>query len=65
MLSWLRPWLRPPAGDLQPSSLCPPRHLVFCLLDLLLELLVPEVSDEGFQSRLLQKLSGNPENSAA
>eukprot|EP00066_Takifugu_rubripes_P027134 XP_011616400.1 PREDICTED: LOW QUALITY PROTEIN: sorting nexin-19 [Takifugu rubripes] len=37
------------------------RHLVFCILDLLLELLVPEVSDEGFQSRLLQKLSGTRE----
>lgn len=45
--------------------LCVFRHLVFCLLDLLLELLVPEVSDEDFQNCLLQKLSGNPENSAA
>lgn len=55
--------LAPPTHP--PCSLCPLRHLVFCILDLLLELLVPEVSDEGFQSRLLQQLSGNAESSAA
>lgn len=63
MLAWLRPW---PCPQVHFSLvLCPFRHLVFCILDLLLELLVPEVSDEDFQNRLLLKLSGNAENSAA
>uniref|UniRef100_H3DA50 Sorting nexin 19 n=1 Tax=Tetraodon nigroviridis TaxID=99883 RepID=H3DA50_TETNG len=39
------------------------KHLVFCLLDLLLELLVPEVSDQDFQNRLMEKLSRSPERS--
>ncbi|XP_063763303.1 sorting nexin-19 isoform X2 [Eleginops maclovinus] len=37
------------------------RHLVFCLFDLLLEFLVPEIPEEGFQRSLLQSLSKNPE----
>lgn len=43
------------------QPVCALRHLVFCILDLLLELLVPEVSDQDFQSHLLQKLSRSPE----
>ncbi|XP_034095835.1 sorting nexin-19 isoform X2 [Gymnodraco acuticeps] len=37
------------------------RHLVFCLFDLLLEFLVPEIPMEGFQRSLLHSLSKNPE----
>ncbi|XP_034557352.1 sorting nexin-19 [Notolabrus celidotus] len=37
------------------------RHLVYCIFDLLLEFLVPEVPEEDFQRSLLQTLSKNPE----
>lgn len=37
------------------------RHLVYCILDLLLEFLVPEIPEELFQRSLLQTLSKNPE----
>ncbi|XP_030632683.1 sorting nexin-19 [Chanos chanos] len=37
------------------------RHLVYSIWDLLLEFLVPEVSDEDFQKTLLQSLSKNAE----
>ncbi|XP_073342899.1 sorting nexin-19-like [Pagrus major] len=37
------------------------RHLVYCIFDLLLEFLVPEIPDEDFQRSLLQTLSKNPE----
>ncbi|XP_044059656.1 sorting nexin-19 [Siniperca chuatsi] len=37
------------------------RHLVYCIFDLLLEFLVPEIPEEDFQRRLLQTLSKNPE----
>ncbi|XP_068173240.1 sorting nexin-19 [Antennarius striatus] len=37
------------------------RHLVYCLLDLLLDSLVPEISDKDFQRSLLQTLSKNSE----
>ncbi|KAM9853559.1 sorting nexin-19-like [Aulostomus maculatus] len=37
------------------------RHLVYCIFDLLLEFLVPEIPDQGFQRSLLQSLSKNPE----
>ncbi|XP_038548677.1 sorting nexin-19 isoform X2 [Micropterus salmoides] len=37
------------------------RHLVYCVLDLLLEFLVPEIPEEDFQRSLLQTLSKNPE----
>lgn len=56
--------LRPLVPDLAPPPCpCPRRHLVFCLLDLLLELLVPEVSDQDFQNRLMEELSRSPERS--
>nr|XP_019958354.1 PREDICTED: sorting nexin-19 [Paralichthys olivaceus] len=41
------------------------RHLVYCIFDLLLEFLVPEIPEEDFQRRLLQTLSKNPEKSLA
>uniref|UniRef100_UPI0037E766D1 sorting nexin-19-like n=1 Tax=Semicossyphus pulcher TaxID=241346 RepID=UPI0037E766D1 len=37
------------------------RHLVYCIFDLLLEFLVPEIPEDDFQSGLLQTLSKNPE----
>lgn len=37
------------------------RHLVYCIFDLLLEVLVPETSEEDFQKSLLQSLSKSPE----
>lgn len=37
------------------------RHLVYCILDLLLEVLVPETSEEDFQKSLLQSLTKSPE----
>lgn len=41
--------------------LCSLRHLVFCIFDLLLEFLVPEIPEENFQRSLLQTLGKNPE----
>ncbi|KAM9359451.1 sorting nexin-19 [Symphorus nematophorus] len=41
------------------------RHLVYCIFDLLLEFLVPEIPDEDFQRSLLQTLSKNPEKTLA
>lgn len=35
------------------------RHLVYCIFDLLLEFLVPEIPEENFQRNLLQTLSKN------
>lgn len=37
------------------------RHLVYCIFDLLLEFLVPEIPEENFQRSLLQTLCKNPE----
>ncbi|XP_061923868.1 sorting nexin-19-like [Entelurus aequoreus] len=37
------------------------RHLVYCLCDLLLEFLVPELPEKSFQRSLLQSLAKNPE----
>ncbi|XP_030008505.1 sorting nexin-19-like [Sphaeramia orbicularis] len=37
------------------------RHLLYCIFDLLLEFLVPEIPEEDFQRSLLQTLSKNPE----
>uniref|UniRef100_A0A3P9LXD9 Sorting nexin 19b n=1 Tax=Oryzias latipes TaxID=8090 RepID=A0A3P9LXD9_ORYLA len=37
------------------------RHLVFCLLDLLLDVLVPEAADEAWQRAVLQNPPKNPE----
>ncbi|XP_010755566.3 sorting nexin-19 [Larimichthys crocea] len=37
------------------------RHLVYCIFDLLLEFLVPEIPEEDFQRSLLQTLFKNPE----
>ncbi|XP_013887417.1 sorting nexin-19 [Austrofundulus limnaeus] len=37
------------------------RHLVYCLFDLLLDFLVPELAEESFQRSLLQSLYKNPE----
>ncbi|KAI3354653.1 hypothetical protein L3Q82_019142 [Scortum barcoo] len=37
------------------------RHLVYCIFDLLLEFLVPEIPEEDFQRSVLQTLSRNPE----
>lgn len=37
------------------------RHLVYCIYDLLLEFLIPELPEEDFQRSLLQTLSRNPE----
>ncbi|XP_057694550.1 sorting nexin-19-like [Corythoichthys intestinalis] len=37
------------------------RHLVYCICDLLLEFLVPELPEKSFQRSLLQSLSKNPE----
>ncbi|KAM7413686.1 hypothetical protein PAMA_020866 [Pampus argenteus] len=37
------------------------RHLVYCICDLLLEFLVPEIPEQDFQRSLLQSLSKNPE----
>ncbi|XP_044210056.1 sorting nexin-19 isoform X2 [Thunnus albacares] len=37
------------------------RHLVYCICDLLLEFLVPELPEQDFQRSLLQSLSKNPE----
>ncbi|XP_031734292.1 sorting nexin-19-like [Anarrhichthys ocellatus] len=37
------------------------RHLVYCIFDLLLEFLVPEIPEEDFQRSLLRTLSKNPE----
>lgn len=44
---------------------CHLRHLVYCVFDLLLEFLVPEMPEQDFQMRLLQTLSKNPEKSLA
>ncbi|XP_066518243.1 sorting nexin-19a [Hoplias malabaricus] len=41
------------------------RHLVYSIFDLLLEFLVPESSEEGFQKFLLHSLSGDVETSPA
>lgn len=41
--------------------LCSLRHLVYCIFDLLLEFLVPEIPEENFQRSLLQTLCKNPE----
>ncbi|KAM9317973.1 LOW QUALITY PROTEIN: sorting nexin-19 [Pholidichthys leucotaenia] len=41
------------------------RHLVYCIFDLLLEFLVPEIPDENFQRNLLQSLCKNPEKQLA
>lgn len=41
--------------------LCSLRHLVYCIFDLLLEFLVPEIPEETFQKSLVQTLSKNPE----
>nr|XP_057935806.1 sorting nexin-19-like [Doryrhamphus excisus] len=37
------------------------RHLVYCLCDILLEFLVPELPEQSFQNSLLQSPSKNPE----
>nr|XP_015807572.2 sorting nexin-19 [Nothobranchius furzeri]XP_015807573.2 sorting nexin-19 [Nothobranchius furzeri]XP_015807574.2 sorting nexin-19 [Nothobranchius furzeri] len=37
------------------------RHLVYCIFDLLLDFLVPELPEDDFQRNLLQTLSKNPE----
>uniref|UniRef100_A0A7N6FLF5 Sorting nexin 19b n=1 Tax=Anabas testudineus TaxID=64144 RepID=A0A7N6FLF5_ANATE len=37
------------------------RHLVYCIFDLLLEFMVPEIPEVDFQKSLLQTLSKNPE----
>ncbi|CAN9510985.1 unnamed protein product [Ophioblennius macclurei] len=37
------------------------RHLVYCIVDLLLEVLVPEIPEEDFQRSVLLTLSKNPE----
>ncbi|MCI4385693.1 hypothetical protein PGIGA_G00053700 [Pangasianodon gigas] len=37
------------------------RHLVYCVWDVLLEFLIPELSDDNFQKMLLQSLSKNAE----
>lgn len=42
-------------------SSCPLRHLVFCIFDLLLEFMFPEIPEMDFQRSLLQTLSKNPE----
>lgn len=41
------------------------RHLVYCIFDLLLEFLVPEIPEEDFQRSLLQTLTKNPEKMLA
>lgn len=41
------------------------RHLVYCIFDLLLEFLVPEIPEEDFQRSLLHTLSKNPEKQLA
>ncbi|XP_056139465.1 sorting nexin-19-like [Lampris incognitus] len=41
------------------------RHMVYCICDLLLEFLVPEISEEDFQCSLLQCLSKNPDKPLA
>ncbi|MED6278493.1 hypothetical protein AMECASPLE_015789 [Ameca splendens] len=41
------------------------RHLVYCIFDLLLDFLVPELPEEDFQRSLLQTLSKNPEKMLA
>ncbi|XP_074535035.1 sorting nexin-19 [Halichoeres trimaculatus] len=41
------------------------RHLVYCIFDLLLEFLVPEIPEDDFQRSLLQTLSKNPEKMLA
>ncbi|XP_033486441.2 sorting nexin-19 [Epinephelus lanceolatus] len=41
------------------------RHLVYCIFDLLLEFLVPEIPEEDFQRSLLHTLSKNPEKLVA
>lgn len=42
-------------------ALCSVRHLVYSILDLLLEFLVPEIPEEDFQRSLLQTLSKSTE----
>lgn len=37
------------------------RHLIYCALDLLLEVLVPEIAEKDFQKSLLQSLTKSPE----
>ena len=44
------------------TSSIPVRHLVYSLRDILLEVLVPESSEEDFQKTLLHSLSKNHEN---
>ncbi|KAG9281764.1 sorting nexin-19 [Astyanax mexicanus] len=41
------------------------RHLVYCIFDLLLEVLVPESSKEEFQKTLLHSLNGDVETTSA
>ncbi|TNN33276.1 Sorting nexin-19 [Liparis tanakae] len=41
------------------------RHLVFCLFDLLMEFLVPEIPEPDFQRSLLRTLPRNPERQLA
>ncbi|KAM3615462.1 uncharacterized protein V6R79_002660 [Siganus canaliculatus] len=41
------------------------RHLVYCILDVLLEFLVPEMPEDDFQRSLLQTLSKSPEKTLA
>ncbi|XP_029026278.1 sorting nexin-19 isoform X2 [Betta splendens] len=41
------------------------RHLIYCIFDLLLEFIVPEIPEVNFQRNLLQTLSKNPENTLA
>lgn len=41
------------------------RHLVYCVFDLLLEVLVPESSEEEFQKSLLHSLNGDVETTSA
>uniref|UniRef100_A0A3Q2CCX1 Sorting nexin 19b n=1 Tax=Cyprinodon variegatus TaxID=28743 RepID=A0A3Q2CCX1_CYPVA len=45
--------------------LCFCRHLVFCMFDVLLDFLLPELPEEDFQRSLLQTLSKNPEKMLA
>ncbi|CAB1329482.1 unnamed protein product, partial [Coregonus sp. 'balchen'] len=41
------------------------RHLIYCICDLLLEFLIPESSEEGFQRSLLHSLFGDEERLSA
>lgn len=42
-------------------TICVLRHLVYCIYDLLLEFLIPELPEDDFQRSLLQTLSRSPE----